>query len=613
MDRQSPGSAEAARVGERPGGSSRTLRARLDGLLPQSVGTTLTILLLIVMLPGLLFQAGEFYDRVLTQRTEALEQDLSLARMAEALFTTFIDDIANQELAIGTALASSSMLPLSAEEANRYLATSGRGRARQSVSYFFWADPHGRIVASGLPASVGLDVGGEPYFQSLARGQERAVSDLTRSQAFGVDPAFFVARAIRNGEGALQGVVVAVVAPDSLGDVLAAARTSAGTLSVIDHQGRLVFSYPDRQLTWEERDLVGRVPGVEEALERREVSGRGRDIGGEASLFAAIPAQPSGWLVRASRPEAQTMAPALASVARDLSLLLLVAAAGFATALLVGRHITVPLARLHAQATTWRRGALGERADVGGPGEIRDLAHALNAMVEELRVREEQRDAYVRAVSHDLRHPLTIIQGQAQMLWRSLQKDTYDGPRLRTVEAILASSRSMNAMIQDLVDAARLEGGQVRLNLTSVEMGAFVLDLKARLAGTFEAERIAVEAPEGICPVRADPERLERILMNLLSNAFKYSPPDTPITVRIEQQGGEVITAVSDRGAGIPAEELPRLFQQYYRTTATRARPESLGLGLHICRGFVEAPGGRIWVDSELGKGSTFYFSLPCA
>ncbi len=114
-------------------------------------------------------------------------------------------------------------------------------------------------------------------------------------------------------------------------------------------------------------------------------------------------------------------------------------------------------------------------------------------------------------------------------------------------------------------------------------------------------------------PVLADPERLQRILANLLSNALKYSPPDTEVTLSFVVRDGEVVTLVTDGGAGIAPEELPRLFQRYYRAAAGRERREGLGLGLYITRLLVEAQDGRIWAQSEVGVGSTFSFSLPIA
>ncbi len=225
---------------------------------------------------------------------------------------------------------------------------------------------------------------------------------------------------------------------------------------------------------------------------------------------------------------------------------------------------------------------------------------------------QEQREDLLRAVSHDLRNPLAVVQAQAQLLLRTLDKAGLTAGH-EGAEAILTSAQRMNSMIQDLVDSARLEAGQLPLRRQAVDLPAFTLDLKRRLASALETERIRVEAAADLPRAWADPDRLERILTNLLSNALKYSTPGTEVRVIISQRNHEAVIAVADQGPGIPPEELPHLFQRYYRTRAARRGREGLGLGLYITRMLVEAHGGHIWVESRVGVGSTFSFSLPIA
>jgi signal transduction histidine kinase len=186
-------------------------------------------------------------------------------------------------------------------------------------------------------------------------------------------------------------------------------------------------------------------------------------------------------------------------------------------------------------------------------------------------------------------------------------------PEHTGAEAIITGAQRMNALIQDLVDSARMESGQLQLNRRPVDLPTFARELKERQATSMDMARVQVVGHEGLLPVSADPDRLERILANLISNAIKYSDPGTFVTVSFRQEDGEAITAVTDRGRGINPEELPRLFQRYVRTEAAREQREGLGLGLYITRRLVEAHGGRIWAESEVGKGSTFSFTLPLA
>lgn len=225
---------------------------------------------------------------------------------------------------------------------------------------------------------------------------------------------------------------------------------------------------------------------------------------------------------------------------------------------------------------------------------------------------EQQRAQYILGISHGLRTPLTVVQGQAQLLLQAIDRAGIDSWMRRSTEAVIASGRRMSVMLRDLVDLTQLEAGhKLMLNRVPVDVPSLVEDLRRRFSGLLETERIRVKAPADLPRVLADPDRLERIFTNLLSNALKYSDPGTPVEVKMSVRDGEVVTSVSDQGRGIPRDQIPLLFQPYQRIQLARAPRESVGLGLYVTKGLVEAHGGEIWVQSEEGKGSTFSFTLP--
>ena len=225
---------------------------------------------------------------------------------------------------------------------------------------------------------------------------------------------------------------------------------------------------------------------------------------------------------------------------------------------------------------------------------------------------QEQQQILLQIVSHDLRAPLAVIKGHIQVLEEMLAAQQIDGDIEASLNAADRGIDRMNVMIQDMVDATRFEGGQLRLNLQQVDLGSYLDDLLTRAATVLNVRRIRVKVPVHLPPVAADYDRLERIFMNLLSNALKYSEPDTPVTIRARRTNGEVEVSVSDQGRGISPEDLPHLFERFYRGKGERTA-EGIGLGLYIARMLVEAHGGRVWVESAVGKGSTFYFTLPVA
>ncbi|WP_248361268.1 sensor histidine kinase [Anaeromyxobacter oryzae] len=226
-----------------------------------------------------------------------------------------------------------------------------------------------------------------------------------------------------------------------------------------------------------------------------------------------------------------------------------------------------------------------------------------------MHVLEEARDDLVRMISHDLRTPLNAVYTQAHLLRRAPHDPSKVTDRARS---IVRSCERMSAMIHDLVDTTLLEAGQLHLSPVPIELEALVPELIERLRGGLDVDRVAVAVAPDLPRVSADPPRLERIVTNLVSNALKYSPGQTPVTLEVVADAGGVRIAVSDRGVGIAPEDQAHLFERYFRARGSR-RPEGLGLGLYITRLLVEAHQGRIEVESALGRGSTFRVFLPAA
>jgi K+-sensing histidine kinase KdpD len=219
-----------------------------------------------------------------------------------------------------------------------------------------------------------------------------------------------------------------------------------------------------------------------------------------------------------------------------------------------------------------------------------------------------QREDLLRALTHDVRSPLSAIGMTAALLARDAADASPDVQR--RARAIQAAVAWIDAMLQDLVKVVALESGQVVLERRPVALPDLVHHLRETLAAALPMERVELRIPEELPPLLADPNRLERVLVNLLSNALKYS--DGAVTVDAAQREGDVVVSVRDHGRGIAADELPRLFTKYYRASSARER-EGLGLGLYISRLLVEAHAGRIWAESVAGSGSTFFVAIPVA
>jgi two-component system, NtrC family, sensor histidine kinase KinB len=244
-----------------------------------------------------------------------------------------------------------------------------------------------------------------------------------------------------------------------------------------------------------------------------------------------------------------------------------------------------------------------------GPDGSRPTAIAIFQDISALKEIDRLKSEFVNLISHDLRNPLTVIWAVAQWFDRAISA----GPATRErqhVDVLLRATKQMSSLIDDLVESTRLEGGRLHIDMISVDLADLVKQISQRVGTPDDRGRISVDHAEPMPAVQLDPDRIERAIVNLMGNALKYSPANEPVVVRIRQSGGEAIVSVHDRGVGIPADELPRVFERFYRaTTATRA--EGLGLGLYITRLIVEAHRGRVWVESTPNLGSTFFIALP--
>ena len=225
---------------------------------------------------------------------------------------------------------------------------------------------------------------------------------------------------------------------------------------------------------------------------------------------------------------------------------------------------------------------------------------------------QEQEQRMLYSVAHDLRAPATIIKGYLPFLLDLLPEDTLSDHARDIIAAIQRGLHRMDIMLNDLTEATYLQSGQLSIEREPVRLHAYLHEMQEHYAGVLETSRIRLEIPPDLPPVLADPNRLERIFLNLLQNAQKYSDASSPIRVHAQQQGAEIIIAVADQGRGIARADISHLFELFYRVEQGR-KAEGIGLGLYITWKLVVAHGGRIWVESELGKGSTFFFSLPVA
>jgi K+-sensing histidine kinase KdpD len=221
------------------------------------------------------------------------------------------------------------------------------------------------------------------------------------------------------------------------------------------------------------------------------------------------------------------------------------------------------------------------------------------------------RSDLIANVSHELRTPLGLI----KLACTTLQREDVDVDRetqLEFLRDISAESDRLERLVSDLLDLSRREGGRLSLDKHPVDVNRLVWGVTQSMEAQFPNRHFVNKVPTTSLLATADPERLEQVLRNLVNNAIKYSPQGGSISVRCYGSNGEIVIGVSDQGIGIPAEDLERVFERFYRVDNEVTRhTRGAGLGLAVCRDIVEAHGGSMWLESTLGRGTTAYIRLP--
>jgi len=273
------------------------------------------------------------------------------------------------------------------------------------------------------------------------------------------------------------------------------------------------------------------------------------------------------------------------------------------------RRITSPIIDLTRTTKKISRRELFHRVEVQGEDEIAELAKAFNDMVENLEHSETLRKNLVADVAHELRTPLAILRGN----FESLQ----DGALAPTPEVIVSLHDEvlrMTRLVGDLQELSLAEAGKLPLHLQPVNVGGLIEKVVEPVRNVAAMKNLALNfaMPVDIPLVNLDQDRISQVLLNILNNALQHTPEGGNINISVEVEGNNILFSIQDSGSGIPPDDLPYIFERFYRADKSRTRSGGgTGLGLAIAKGFVEAHGGRIWAENAPAGGSVFRFGIP--
>lgn len=289
---------------------------------------------------------------------------------------------------------------------------------------------------------------------------------------------------------------------------------------------------------------------------------------------------------------------------------LAVGALGILLSLLISRTLTAPLADLVKAARAFAARNWNYQVKVGGTSEISEVGRAFHEMARELQAGETARRNLVADIAHELRTPLAVMQGNLQ----AMLDEVYPLEQ-REIATLYDQTRLLARLVDDLRELSLADAGQLPLHVQSIDPLPVMRATAEQFAFVADAQHVSIEftTDETLLQIQADPARLAQILRNLLTNALRHTPSGGTIRL-IAKADTSMHFTISDTGEGIASEDLPHIFERFYRADKARPRTQdSTGLGLAICQAWVKAMGGKIGAESTPGQGSRFWFTLPLA
>jgi two-component system, NtrC family, sensor kinase len=445
-----------------------------------------------------------------------------------------------------------------------------------------------------------------------------------------------------------KGVVVAEIDLSSVRAAIDRARVgTTGYAYAVNSRGVLVAH--------QNIDLVSRhtsfasLPQVRAALRGRAGTSTGAgmiglDQDGTKVLSAFQTVEPLGWRVFVEEPLSEAFAPLESAIWRTALLLAAFLLLAIATSVLLARRLVRPIESIQTAAARIGSGALDQRIEVAANDELGALAEEFNRMAtqlqesyssleqkveertleletalseldeksRELEAASEHKSAFLANMSHELRTPLNAILGFSQVLREGMAGEV-NAKQAEYLDDVLSSGNHLLALINDVLDLSKVEAGEVELEVApfslreALERGIVMVRERAGEDGV----QLALGLDTGVDVIEGDERRIRQVIFNLLSNAVKFTPPGGAVDVSAAQVNGEVRVSVADSGPGIAPEDHKRIFEEFRQTEAGVSQGEGTGLGLALSKRLVELHGGRIWVDSELGRGATLVFTLP--
>ena len=577
-----------------------------------SVRTKLFILVLILLIPLISLQ---FY-RIKTQLDNSLESELQaseeLAQAISTSFSNYIEEVWHLETTIGIFLSDN---VLKVDEINNYLR---KVKNNQDICLrYSWIDNNGTIIASSEPSLIGKSFREQKYFKEILNGKDNVISDLDYS-ILDESPIIPIAKAIRK-DGKLVGVVSTVINIDKLNMRLPNSRlTEHSSFGLVNRLGKTIYDSSNKNVIYEDSSASAESP-VWNALKGEIV--RSPRTTSHCKNFTCIrvdyPIKSIGWECYVTARHSEVLSKPYDDTKKDIIFLTILTLLSILAALIIGNYILSPIKRLESVALSIKNGDYSVQTGITGSDEISATAQAFDSMVKSIEKFDAMKTQFFTNISHELKTPLNVIYCSSQLLSNVQSTLDFDNLKSKVSTHLKVVNQNCNRLIRlinNILDITRIDNGFLEINLTNHDIVQVVEDITQSVVPYAELKNISclfdTDIEEKV--IACDPDMIERILLNLISNALKFTEENGYIYISICTDSDNVIISVRDTGIGIPKENFDDIFERFSQVNNSLNRShEGSGIGLSLVKSLVEAHNGTITVESELGKGTEFIIKLP--
>jgi signal transduction histidine kinase len=584
-----------------------------------SIKTKLIVLVLIILIPMTVLQTFRINTNYKNNIEAKLNANYEVAEVISMYFLNYLEEIWMGEYGLGVAISAN--YDLSSLEMKQYMeAFLKHDRIIQS---YMWVSPEGKVIAS-TDDKVKVDSFiEEEYYKRIMNGESKVISNLFHDSADG-KLVLASARAIKKDRN-LVGGIVGIIDIERLHEILCITNTiDKSRYTLLDKSGTVVFLNESKVIPYDQRITNANNPALEALKGQVEKTYRFKSqFDGTDRLGISFPIKDIGWAFVVTSSYDQLAGVYKSAVIKDLSILLLVAMVSLLIAFLLGKQLVDSIQKLRNAAEQVSRGDYNVNLEVSACEELDITSNAFNQMalrictlIQEIEKQNDLKSQFYTTISHELKTPLNIILGSIQLIDK-MDKTNVERFYSRLNKYLGISKQNsyrLLRLINNLIDLNKIEGNHLMMKLNNGDIISTIEDITLSVAEYARMKKLDLifdtELEEKI--MAFDVEKIERIMLNLISNSIKFTNPGGVIEVNIYSRKDKIMISVKDTGIGIPIDMQKNVFNHFVQVDSTLQRKvEGSGIGLAIVKSLVELHGGCININSNYTEGSEFIIELP--